>query len=161
MREFDLVTESTTFKCRRCAKCCSLDVMLSDAEMKALGKNADRRWRTTKKVKSGGDRVCALLEGNSCGIYGERPKLCRVYPFMAAPVSEFKELGLALDPNALRHTGSDGEEYVAFYDETCPGIGHGGSADQVQTGSIVELTIAHIHEFGDGCDTVEQKKRLP
>ncbi len=161
MREFDLVTESTTFRCRRCAKCCSLDAMLSDAETKALGKNADRRWRTTKKVPSGGERVCALLDGNSCRIYGERPKLCRVYPFMAAPVSEFKELGLTLDANALRHVGSDGEEYVAFYDELCPGIGHDGSANRVQIWNVVELTIAHIHEFSDGRDTVEQKKRLP
>lgn len=160
MREFDLVTKSTTFSCRRCAKCCALDVMLSDAEMEALGKSADRRWRTTKKVKSGGERVCALLDSNSCSIYDERPKLCRVYPFMAAPVSEFKELGLVLDPNALRHTGSNGEEYVAFFDGSCPGIGHDSGEDQVQIGSIVELTIAHIQEFNGRSETVQQKKRI-
>jgi len=110
MREYRFVTASTTFRCKRCAKCCSLDVMLSDSEMDALGEAADRKWRTTRKKVDGGRLACCLLEGRSCAIYGARPKLCRVYPFMAAPVSEFVEVGVPIMGDAKRAKAGDGEE---------------------------------------------------
>jgi Fe-S-cluster containining protein len=121
--------------------------MLSDSELESLGESADRKWRTTKKIHSCGHLVCALLEGNSCKVYSSRPKLCRVYPFMAAPVLEFVELGLTIASDAIRHAGSNGVEYVILFDESCPGIGTSGGSDPVCVGRIVELTINHLADF--------------
>jgi|GEM_PF-786816 len=169
MREYRFVTAATTFRCRRCARCCSLDVMLSDSEMEALGEAADRKWRTTRKSVRDGELVCGLLEGKLCGIYGSRPKLCRVYPFMAAPVSEFQELGVPIGEGAKRvkagggvaggsgsggagevgggGEGGQGEEYVVMYDELCPGVGEGGDGGEVKMGEVVALTQAHMREM--------------
>ena len=136
--------------------------MLSDSEMEALGEAADRKWRTTRKAVRDGELVCGLLEGKLCGIYGSRPKLCRVYPFMAAPVSEFQELGVPIGEGAKRVKaggGSDsggagggdgggrGEEYVVMYDELGPGVGVGGDGGEVKMGEVVALTLAHMQEM--------------
>ncbi len=170
MREYRFVTAATTFRCRRCARCCSLDVMLSDSEMEALGEAADRKWRTTRKEVRDCKLVCGLLEGNLCGIYVSRPKLCRVYPFMAAPVAEFQELGVQIGVGAKRvkaggdagssgsgvgggggggeaGEGGRGEEYVVMYDELCPGVGEGGDGGEVKMGEVVALTLAHMQEM--------------
>jgi len=147
MRQFYFVTGSTTFRCRRCAKCCSLDVMLSDGEMEALGEAVDRKRRTTKKASRRGELVCDLLDGRSCSIYGSRPKLCQVYPFMAAPVSDFLELGVPLSSDAKRAAASDGEEYVVMYDELCPGVGEGEEGCEVRMSEVIALTRAHMREL--------------
>lgn len=149
MREYLFVTASTTFRCKRCAKCCSLDVMLSDGEMDALGEAADRKWRTTMKKVKGSRLACCLLGGRSCTIYEARPKLCRVYPFMAAPVSEFVELGVPISVDAKRASAGGGEEYVVMYDELCPGVGDDGDGDggEDMMAEVISLTRAHLQEM--------------
>jgi len=144
MDDFSFVTSSTRFKCQRCAKCCSLDVMLSDNEMKRLGGHADEKWRTTKKVWRGATSRCILLKDMSCAIYLSRPKLCRVYPFLAVLASDFSQLNIPCADSALRITWEDGKSYFIIYDDACPGVGKGDVCDWNEE---VALTVSHINDF--------------
>ena len=82
-----------TFDCQRCGACCfGLDVLLTDAEADDFESRPDRVRLTVlhprtaapplrfMKREAGTDR-CVALEGSlgdcRCGIYGERPALCR------------------------------------------------------------------------------------
>ena len=49
------------FKCSKCGQCCR------NLDKSALYKNLDR-----------GDGTCRFLQENLCGIYDDRPLLCRV-----------------------------------------------------------------------------------
>lgn len=151
MEDLKFLTPSTKFSCMRCTRCCSLDVMLSDSEIRRLGASVDRCWKTTKKSFKGSRFVCSLLEGNACAIYMERPILCRVFPFIAIPESEFLETGLQVDPEAIRVRPSDKEAYVIIYDARCPGIGKGGSPNPQE---ILELTIRHLREMSEPGSTL-------
>jgi Fe-S-cluster containining protein len=144
MAEFNFATESTRFECTRCASCCSLDVLLSDRELHELGKDADMKWRTTRKVMAGSGLVCCLLQLHSCSVYGSRPKLCRVYPFFALAVAELELFHIEIPGTAVRVRGEDGEEYVLTYDDRCPGIGHGRTNDWSE---IVSTVLSHLKEF--------------
>ncbi|MDI9644883.1 MAG: YkgJ family cysteine cluster protein [Candidatus Verstraetearchaeota archaeon] len=144
MADLKFVTPSTRFKCRRCARCCSLDVMLSDIEIGRLGILADKRWRTTRKVFRNGRMVCSLLDGNTCTIYKERPILCRVFPFIAIPESDFIEVGIEVDPLAVRVAGADNTIYVIIYDTECPGVGDGVAPEPDE---ILDLTLRHLREM--------------
>ncbi|MEN3006822.1 MAG: YkgJ family cysteine cluster protein [Candidatus Methanosuratincola petrocarbonis] len=146
MAELKFLTPSTKFRCIRCTRCCSLDVMLSDREIRRLGSSADRGWRTTKKSFRGRRLVCSLLEGDACTIYKERPTLCRTFPFIAVPESEFLETGFQVDPEAIRVSPSGTEAYVIIYDPECPGIGEGEPPDPQE---ILDLTIRHLHEMSE------------
>jgi len=141
---FNFVTPSTRFKCSRCARCCSLDVMLSDEEMARLSDNTDLKWHTTKKVMDGSNLTCCLLEGNACKIYESRPKLCRVYPFFAIPAADLERFGIQVPDAAIRLRGEDGEKYLIIYDDTCPGIGRDGACNWPE---VVSLTISHLREL--------------
>lgn len=152
MAELKFLTPSTKFRCARCTRCCSLDVMLSDRELGRLGASADRGWRTTRKSFRGGRLVCSLLEGEACTIYKDRPILCRAFPFIAIPESEFLETGFEVDPNAIRVNPSGTEAYVIIYDPGCPGIGQGDPPDPNE---ILDLTIRHLREMSETRWTVQ------
>lgn len=141
--EFNFATNATLFGCTRCSRCCSLDVMLSNEEMERLGEDVDRRWRTTRKVMGASDPVCCLLKGNSCTIYGSRPKLCQVYPFLAVPVNDLEAIKVPTPESAIR-ISDQGESYVIIYDENCPGIGKGSACNWPE---VVSITKSHIREF--------------
>jgi len=141
--EFIFATADTSFNCTRCSRCCSLDVMLSDREMEALGRDADPKWHTTRKVFKGKEPVCCELQGNACTIYTTRPKLCRIYPFFAIPVADLEAIGEAVPDSALRIM-ANGEAYVVAYDDRCPGMGQKGPLDLAE---IVSITIDHRSEF--------------
>ncbi|MBC7121321.1 MAG: YkgJ family cysteine cluster protein [Candidatus Methanosuratus sp.] len=149
MVELKFLTHSTKFRCRRCTRCCSLDVMLSDQEIGRLGAAVDRRWRTTRKSSRNGRMVCSLLDGDCCTIYDKRPILCRVFPFIAIPESEFAEAGIGVDPDAVKITRAGTEAYLIIYDSDCPGIGEG---DPTDPGAIQELTIRHLREMSHRID---------
>jgi len=144
MVDFNFVTSSTRFQCSRCTRCCSLDVMLSDEEMKRLGDSIDHKWHTTKKVMDGSNFNCCLLQGNACTIYESRPKLCRAYPFFAIPAADLERFETQVPDAALHLTGEDGERYLIIYDDACPGVGRGGTCNWPE---IVSLTISHLNEF--------------
>ncbi|MEM2126358.1 MAG: YkgJ family cysteine cluster protein [Candidatus Methanosuratincola sp.] len=152
MSELKFLTNSTKFRCVRCTRCCSLDVMLSPQEICRLGASADKGWRTTKKSFRGGRLVCSLLEGDSCTIYRERPILCRVFPFIAIPESEFSETGFEVDPEAIRVSTAETEQYVIVYDPECPGIGEGAPPNPKE---ILDLTIRHLAEMSETGSTEE------
>lgn len=144
MDEFNFVTESTRFECTRCASCCSLDVLLSDRELDGLGENADKKWRTTRKVMGGSGPLCCLLRLRSCSIYGSRPKLCRVYPFFALAVTELELFHIDIPEASVKVRGEDGRVYVLTYDDRCPGVGRGGTCDWSR---VVSTVLSHLKEF--------------
>jgi len=113
---------STKFGCIRCAKCCSLDVSLTDEEIRNFCENVDLKWRTTKKVIKGNDLVCCFLDGNVCRIYERRPKICRVYPFFAICKEDLAALRVRIPKDAIsiEHQGAT---YFITYDDQCPGLG--------------------------------------
>lgn len=133
MQDINFVSPSTRFKCKRCTKCCHLDVLLSDEEMELLGEFSDTKWCSTKKVFGKNGLVCCLLDGNSCTIYEKRPKLCRMYPFSVVLESDLIRLGIAAEDLAIRIHGSDGQRYLIIYDEECPGIGTGDICNRSET----------------------------
>ena len=122
---FNFVDKSTNFKCKRCATCCSLDVMLNDDEIKYFGKSVDINWRTTKKLLKGSSMICCFLKGKTCTIYDHRPKLCRAYPFSSVPEDDLSSLNVNVPPSALRIQGNNGKKYLIIYDDECPGMGKG------------------------------------
>ena len=144
MADFNFVTNSTHFQCSRCTRCCSLDVMLSDEEMARLGDNADHKWRTTKKVMDSSNLICSLLQGKSCKIYESRPKLCRVYPFLAINKADLVNFGIKVPDAAICLVGEDSEKYFIIYDEECPGVGKGGASNWPE---IVAFSISHFRDF--------------
>ncbi|MEJ5293375.1 MAG: YkgJ family cysteine cluster protein [Candidatus Methanosuratincola sp.] len=146
MAELKFLTPSTKFRCTRCTRCCSLDVMLSDPEIRRLGASADWGWRTTKKSFRDGRLVCSLLEGDACTIYKERPILCRAFPFIAIPLSELLESGFQVDQDAIRVSLADTGTYVIIYEPECPGIGEGEPLDPME---ILDLTIRHLREMSE------------
>lgn len=123
------VEESTNFKCKRCAKCCSLDVMLNDDEIRYFGEFVDIKWRTTKKNLKGSSMICCFLKGKTCTVYEHRPALCRAYPFSSILEDDFRSLHVDVPPSALRVQGNDGKRYLIIYDNECPGIGRGDAFD--------------------------------
>lgn len=153
MPEFNFVIPSTRFKCTRCAQCCSLDVMLSRIELEQLGRDADPKWKTTRKVMGKSGPVCCLLDSNICTIYASRPKLCRVYPFFAIPIAELELFHIVIPDDAVRVKAKDGDMYVIIYDDRCPGTscdpGITGSAggDHCNCQDVVSLTLEHLGEF--------------
>lgn len=132
MQDLNFVTLSTRFKCKRCTKCCHLDVQLNDIEMETLREFADKKWRTTRKVFRENGLVCCLLDHISCTIYEKRPELCRMYPFSSVLESDLTKLGIKADNFAIRISGPDGQRYLIIYDEECPGIGKGNLFDRKQ-----------------------------
>lgn len=110
------------FKCHRCAICCGdteekiRNILLMSLEadrisrktMKPIAEFADRTEGSElyiyrmKKTKNG---KCVFLEHDLCGIYRERPLVCRFYPF------ELKARGT--------------RRYTFVYTLECPYIAHG------------------------------------
>lgn len=144
MANFNFVTHSTHFQCSRCTRCCSLDVMLSDEEMARLGDNVDYKWRTTKKIMGSSNLICSLLQGRTCKIYESRPKLCRVYPFLAINATDLVSLGAKIPDEAICLVGEDDEKYYIIYDEACPGLGKGKASNWPE---IVALSVSHFRDF--------------
>lgn len=144
MISLNLVTDKTRFQCQRCAKCCSLDVMLSEMEMEALSPNVDRAWRTTKKVKQGTRYACCLLHGIDCSIYAQRPILCKVYPFFAVPSAQLALLGEPIQEGATPLSTSNGDVFYFIFDDACPGIGKG---QPIALNSVLQLTLQHLSEM--------------
>jgi len=136
MQDINFVTPSTRFKCKRCTKCCHLDVLLSDGEMASFGKFSDIKWHSTKKVFGKNGLVCCFLNHTSCTIYKKRPKFCRMYPFSTVPESDLIRLGINADDLALRIPSLDGQRYLIIYDEECPGIGTGDVCNWSETFGI-------------------------
>ena len=135
--DIDFVKHSTRFKCTRCARCCSLDVLLDEEEIRKLGESVDLKWRTTKKLFNGSSLVCCFLNAKTCTIYDKRPKLCRAYPFTAISENEVRKLHAHIPSSAVRVLGKDGTSFLIMYDDECPGIGKDGAVDWQE---IVDLT---------------------
>ncbi|MGQ9597689.1 MAG: YkgJ family cysteine cluster protein [Thermoproteota archaeon] len=135
--DFNFVEQSTGFKCKRCARCCSFDVPLDDEEMRYFGESADLKWRTTKKILKGSSMVCCFLKGKECTIYEHRPKFCKAYPFSSVPESDIKKLNIIVPPSAMRIRGRDRRWYLITYDKGCPGVGAGDAVDWQR---IISLT---------------------
>ena len=133
---------STSFKCKRCAKCCSFDVSLTNEELREFGENADLKWRTTKKVIRDGIPVCCFLEGNTCKLYERRPKVCRVYPFFAICEEDLNALKIPVPKGAVRVEYA-GATYFITYDDQCPGLGSGNTPNWKE---IVELSYFYTNE---------------
>ncbi|MGQ9781366.1 MAG: YkgJ family cysteine cluster protein [Nitrososphaeria archaeon] len=136
------VEQSTGFKCKRCASCCSLDVLLDDDEIRYFGETVDLKWCTTKKLFRGSSLVCCYLKGKKCMVYEHRPRLCRAYPFSSMPESDVKNLDISVPSTAMRIRGEDGNWYLITYDDECPGVGEGDAVDWQQ---IVSLTSNRHH----------------
>jgi len=160
MPEFNFVTSSTRFKCKRCAKCCSLDVLLSRNELEQLGENADLKWRTTRKVMGKSDPICCLLNSKTCTIYSSRPKLCRLYPFFAISVAELELFKVGIPEEAIKVKGKNDELYVVIYDDRCPGTdwrkrsgdtnpskNRDNNMDACNCQDVVSLTLEHLEDF--------------
>jgi Fe-S-cluster containining protein len=124
-----------------------LDVMLSEKEMGELKENVDRAWRTTKKIRRGSRFVCCLLDGIDCGVYANRPALCRVYPFFAVPEGQLALLGEPIEDGALTMIAGDGDKFYFIFDDGCPGIGKGVP---VELEVVLQLTLQHLSEMEHG-----------
>jgi uncharacterized protein len=89
------------FGCTRCGRCCvgHGTVRVTDAEIEALAAHlglaeAEFRVGYTRPLRGGEvslrerrDGACVFYEpGRGCGVYGERPRQCRTWPFWRAVV---------------------------------------------------------------------------
>jgi Fe-S-cluster containining protein len=89
------------FECKQCAKCCTnarggsfglsmFDFEAEDLKQKALEKNVTLSLEPSSFVVEHGTRIviqwkmkneqCPFLEKNECGIYSDRPLVCRSFP---------------------------------------------------------------------------------
>jgi len=105
------------YACNRCLVCCrEKTIQLNPYEIARLARN--RNLSTTEFMErytdSGGtalkfneDGTCAFLDGHGCGVHGDRPLVCRLYP-----------LG--------RHVGFSGTERFSLIrsDKGCQGMFH-------------------------------------
>jgi Fe-S-cluster containining protein len=133
--------------------------MLSEDEMKQLGKDVDQDWRTTRKVMSNSSPVCCLLDGKCCTVYEKRPTLCRIYPFLGIPLADLTNLGIEVPGDTVQVIGEDNNKYVIIYDERCPGLGRGSLCDY---SGVVALTISHMSGcFGNALEIPVAKKSNP
>jgi Fe-S-cluster containining protein len=112
--------------------------------MAHLGDNVDHKWHTTRKVMHNSNLICAFLQGKTCKIYEDRPKLCKIYPFLAISANDLVSFGVKVPDEAICLVGEDKEKYYIIYDEACPGIGKGQACNWPE---IVALSISHFRDF--------------
>ncbi|MDD4497084.1 MAG: YkgJ family cysteine cluster protein [Methanosarcinaceae archaeon] len=90
------------FKCELCGRCCTKEfndhVFLLDSDMAAIRAidpealvpapyyefcdQTGRFYVSGYALKTKADGSCVFLEAGRCKIYGKRPTICRVYPYM-------------------------------------------------------------------------------
>ncbi|AKB23995.1 hypothetical protein MSMTP_0526 [Methanosarcina sp. MTP4] len=100
--DFACIVKELGFKCELCARCCTKEfndhVFLLDSDA-AVIKEIDpaalepapyyefcdqkgRFYVSGYALKTKADGSCIFLENKRCKIYGKRPSICRVYPYM-------------------------------------------------------------------------------
>jgi Fe-S-cluster containining protein len=88
-RAWEGATAPATFDCTRCAACCYDNaVELDDRDLARLRRTGDPSLLRLRKVRGktmlplvGRDRRCAHLQASlACGIYAQRPFMCREFP---------------------------------------------------------------------------------
>lgn len=100
--EFVGIIKELGFRCELCARCCTKEfndhVFLLDADLAVIRQiNPDsvtpapypefcdqkgRFYVSGYALKTKPDGSCIFLENKRCRIYGNRPSICRVYPYM-------------------------------------------------------------------------------
>lgn len=69
------------FKCCRCGNCCRLRfISVTDDEIDRLKKIGHKEFFEKNNIKRINGR-CYFQKDGSCGIYKDRPKVCREFPF--------------------------------------------------------------------------------
>lgn len=105
------LSDTVTFRCRRCAECCKhltnkapLEIMDAYKLGRALGietvgevfdRYADPipildAYPIFTLKTAGPEQSCVFLQKGLCSIYEHRPRVCRLYPFSVEPLSNGK-----------------------------------------------------------------------
>jgi len=108
------------FKCQRCGKCCNspLPIILTKEDQKnteVIKKSST--WYGFKVLKGNGK--CPFFEKRGCKIYSKRPSVCKAYPFHYDPFTK-----------------------KFYFDENCPGIGHGKIVSQQKLREIKNYRLS-------------------
>ena len=100
--EFACIVREVGFKCELCARCCTKEfndhVFLLDSDAAVIREidpgalvpapyyelcdQKGRFYVSGYALKTKPDGSCIFLENRRCKIYGRRPSICRVYPYM-------------------------------------------------------------------------------
>ena len=138
-----LVKRGTTFSCLRCGRCCKLEVVVSESELKTIEEKYPEKVKEVERIRkykqishelysllfsTEKHSECIFLKNNLCTIHNYKPVLCKLYPYFPLPLSVLSSLyTLNLKDIVVVESKRNGERYVISYDEDCPGIGRGSS----------------------------------
>lgn len=121
-----------SWMCRRCGRCC-MDVEGWDRRVLLLRKDVARLEEAGERgfhapaaqgrfvaVMRKRDGRCVFLGEDGCTVYGDRPLLCRMYPF---------------------YVERRGDVYIVGVDEGCPGVGGGGTLTETFFGGLLGYAL--------------------
>lgn len=138
-----LVKRGTTFSCLRCGRCCELEVIVSESELKTIEEKYPEKVKEVERIRKYKQISCGLysllfsaekrsecifLKNNLCTVHNYKPVLCKLYPFFPLPLSLISSFyAFNLKDIVVVESKRSGKKYVISYDENCPGIGRGNS----------------------------------
>ena len=118
---FDLKKESPfSFKCQVCGACCSNKAIgVTPYEALRLARNlglstTEFYQKCTEKagivLRNKADGTCIFLASSGCGVYPDRPLVCRLFPLGQITDKEgrTKYASMPLHPDCLGHFAADG-----------------------------------------------------
>lgn len=157
-----IATGEIKFKCQRCSKCCTGEVVLTYQDVeRIIQKHPDLKaailptlshrypglgwifsiFHVGQPDKPG---VCFYLKDSTCTIYEERPLVCQIYPFSVELKRDMKKkMKVPKHAPVFRHPGTH-LAYVVVYDPECSGIGKG---DEVDLEKIALLEFQNIYQM--------------
>lgn len=152
-KELPLVKKGTTFSCLKCGRCCELEVIVTESELKLIEEKYPEkvkeveRIRKYKKISNGLYSLlfssemgseCIFLKNNLCTVHEYKPVLCKLYPFFPISLSILPPFYISnFEDLVIVRSNKSGEKYVISYDRNCPGINKGDS--EPNWNYIVEL----------------------
>ncbi|MCQ1534317.1 YkgJ family cysteine cluster protein [Methanosarcina sp. KYL-1] len=168
--EFVSIIKELGFKCELCARCCTKEfndhVFLLDADLAVIleidpdapipapyYEFCDQKGRfyvSGYALKTKPDGSCIFLENNRCKIYGSRPLICRVYPYMLH--READETG-RVDWRQISGLNEHGSYHCDLSDSECESIAR-------ETKAYEEAYIRQIIGFLEAVDAHFTKNGL-
>jgi len=84
--------------CTQCANCCrSLRMEFKKSELHSIAETLGQSMKAFEKQFMSAGKVnppCPMLDGKLCSIYGNRPEVCRSYPYLEQPDFIFRLMGV-------------------------------------------------------------------